>query len=364
MPIRTPEPKQDEEQRSKPKNIKGNKTAPTLPEKFYRLATLYTVSGAALGVWVITSVAGRFGLASAADIVALVVALVIAIGLYVIQPEKFPWWNPLHMVLVCINAALIFLHAAGFNTATHAVPSSPAGRAVKQSLLPSFDTVPWFPPADQRIAAEELARATKSALVSSVAVREQLSDLSAGVRRERLTVEQRLREARPALEQAQRVERAALEQRLREARARLEEELGRQTADRQRLERTLSGTVHPAERPSLEKRLAEVQQAEDRARAELAAADSRAQAERRALETKQQQSLAALGADEMRMNADIAALMSREQRLRELQKDAAPVLQAATANMAIAAQRLEESVARLDRAYQGIRGYNPDRAAP
>lgn len=154
------------------------------------------------------------------------------------------------------------------------------------------------------------------------------------------------------------MERAALEQRLRDIRTGLEAELSRQVAERQRLEQMLAGAVHPAERPSLERQLTELQQAEARARAKLATADARAQAEQRALETKQQQDLVALEAAETRMKAEIATLVTREQRLQELQKEAASVLDAAKEQIGASARQLTESVVRLDRAYQGIRGYN------
>lgn len=73
-----------------------------LPQKLYQLANLYTISGAAMGVYAITCVGGRFG--AAVDLLALILSLLTAVSLYLVRPEKVPWWNPVHLLLtLCAN---------------------------------------------------------------------------------------------------------------------------------------------------------------------------------------------------------------------------------------------------------------------
>lgn len=326
-----------------------------LPQKVYQLATLYSISGAATGVYVMTSVAGKFNVP--VDLLALILALLVAVSLYLLRPEKVPWWNPVHALLIGINGSLIFIHALGFNSATQAFPTSPASKVTKASLFPSFDAVPWFPPADQRIAAQDVARAVEASLASSKLVHTSLGDLSAPIRDQRARLEGRLSEERPRVERELRDERLSMEGRLRDERARLEERLRGLAGERQRLEEALAKGVHPAERGSVEKALFEVSQSEQRLRVEIEASERRAQQMLAELAAQESQKLAGLAATEERLRTEIRGVIAKERRVKELEKEAAPLLQTVKQEIDTSGMRLNEAAQKLDRSYAGARLY-------
>lgn len=326
-----------------------------LPQKAYQLATLYSISGAATGVYLMTSVAGKY--VGAVDLVSLILAFLIAVSLYLLRPEKAPWWNPVHLLLIAINGSLIFIHAIGYNAAANAFPTQQASKVTKGSLFPSFDPTPWFPPADQRIAAQNMVLTAKAVLASSDQVLTSLGDLSASIRSERSEVERRLRDERPEVERRLKEDRLRMEGRLRDERSALEERLRARGIERQRLEETLRKGVHPAERPSIERALLEVEQAEQRARAELVNYEGRAQQVLRDLAAEEQRKLAELSAKESQLTSQLRDVAAKEKRLKELEKDAAPVVQTLKQEIHMQQERLSHSVRTLEQSYAGAETY-------
>lgn len=262
--------------------------------------------------------------------------------------------------VIGINASLIFIHATGFNTATHAFPTQQVPKVVRQSLLPDFDAVPWFPPADQRIAAQFVTRTVNEVVATTQQVRVGLDDLAAPIREERAGLENRLREERSRLEENQHEGRLSLELDLREKRSGLEKNLKARVAERQRLEETLRKGVHPAERKAVESRLAEAQQAENRLHDEIAEHEKRAQEMLEKLDAKEKRSLAELDSQEKLWKGRLEELVIKERHLKELEKEAAPILEALKQQLETSQKRLNESVQELDRSYAGVRGYSSD----
>jgi hypothetical protein len=293
----------------------------------------------------------------AVDLVSLILAFLTAVSLYLLRPEKAPWWNPVHLLLIAINGSLIFIHAIGYNAATNAFPTQQTSKVTKASLFPSFDPAPWFPPADQRIAAQNMLVTAKAVLASSGQVLTGLGDLSASIRSERSELEKRLRDERPRLERQLKDERLRVEGRLRDERSALEERLRARGIERQRLEETLRKGVHPAERPSVEKALIEVEQAEQRARVELVNHEGRAQQVLRDLVAEEQRKQAEIDTKESQLTSQLRDVGAKEKRLKELEKGAAPVLQILQQEIRMQQEQLSHSVRTLEQSYAGAETY-------
>ena len=216
---------------------------------------------------------------------------------------------------------------------------------------------PWFPPADQRLAAQNMALTAKAVLASSDRVLTSLGDLSAPIRNERSELERRLREERAKVESQLKEERLRVEGRLRDERSSLEERLRARELERQRLEETLRKGVHPAERPSIERALVEVEQAEQQARAELATYEGRAQQVLPELDAQERQKLAELDARESQLKSELRDVAAKEKRLKELEKYAAPVVQTLKREIDMQQDRLSDSVRKLEQSYAGTETY-------
>jgi hypothetical protein len=127
------------------------------PKELYQPKTLVTLGGASLAVVIVGGVAGHvFGFNP--KWFGLLVAQVLAfVGLTQVGAE-YRQRKAAYITAAVINGALIYSQAVGLNALNHAVPSGDAEHA---ALIP--DSVVWWTPADQRAAAEEMARTAEEA---------------------------------------------------------------------------------------------------------------------------------------------------------------------------------------------------------
>jgi hypothetical protein len=83
-------------------------------------------------------------------------------GLSFLPKDEGRSWQ-LILVAFC-NGLLIYSQATGFNALNQGI--APTKNAKTATLLPIFDRVPWWPPADQKLAADELIEATQNVVRS------------------------------------------------------------------------------------------------------------------------------------------------------------------------------------------------------
>ncbi len=119
-----------------------------LPNEFYTIETLFTLTGATTGVWVITSVIGYLIPGLSSNIkkwLGLVLAFVFVFLGVAFGQDK----SPLIWVVAFVNSFLVYLTAVGANTITaHAAsrgsnddgPFRPVGRSSKRGGF----SEPWW----------------------------------------------------------------------------------------------------------------------------------------------------------------------------------------------------------------------------
>ncbi|HXY37525.1 MAG TPA: hypothetical protein VEI07_25100 [Planctomycetaceae bacterium] len=335
------------------------------------LRTLATISGAGTGVYLVAAVATRFGFPG--DIVSAAVAVFVAIGMYMASPEKLPWYNPLHYVIVLMNACNIFLFAVGVNTVNNFVPGpqfpKPARIAPQKvanaSLFPGLDKTPWFPPGDQTVAAERMAWAANDAIRSVTKVRTGITDLSAPIREQIGVLSKNLAGLaveRPALYRQLAAERARAVQGFRDQLARLQRDLESRQQERRRLEESLSRTGNSEERSYLQSKLAEMQSVEKRLEAEIADHPRRAEKTLAELDAEQKKKMAELDEQEKTWKGELAELQSKEKALNELAKTTSPLIKGFEERLTNTENELKAALNDLNAAYIGVRGFSPDHA--
>lgn len=132
------------------------------PKELYTAKTLFTLGGASFSVLALTgAMSNAFGWRPAW--LGLVFAEVLAFaGLFLFSRDER---RSLQLILVAFcNGLLIYTQATGFNTLNQGL--APTKNAKTATLLPVFDRVPWWPPADQKLAANELIVTTQKVVRS------------------------------------------------------------------------------------------------------------------------------------------------------------------------------------------------------
>lgn len=133
------------------------------PKELYTVKSLFTLGGASFSVVVLSGALNTaFGWRPAW--LGLVFAEILAFaGLSFLPKDDRRRRLQLIIVAFC-NGLLIYTQATGFNTLNQGVARTRDTKTA--TLVPVIDPVPWWPPADQKRAADELIKTTQNVVAS------------------------------------------------------------------------------------------------------------------------------------------------------------------------------------------------------
>jgi len=95
-----------------------------LPEDFFTAATLFTLTGLATAVWIITSVIGYLFQSQNIQNLKKWIGLILSLGFVILGASLIEEKNTLTWVVAVVNGFLVYLTAVGINTVVSARPAT------------------------------------------------------------------------------------------------------------------------------------------------------------------------------------------------------------------------------------------------